>query len=173
MLAGLMPQGSVLPLDLIGIEGARVFRKICSATTIRFVKTKISTSVQLFCDCGLLSALYEAEMGRCASDLPLFRASIRVLTPRGNPQSKKSCNFGRISVFGLLNRSHAGVAGGVALGAAPLRTTLGSAVGGAGLRGCAWRATRGMLLAMRCGRREGLDDVMPRMERTRRGSVGG
>lgn len=27
MLAGLMPQGSVLPLDLIGIEGARVFRK--------------------------------------------------------------------------------------------------------------------------------------------------
>lgn len=27
VLAGLMPQGSVLPLDLIGIEGARVFRK--------------------------------------------------------------------------------------------------------------------------------------------------
>ena len=77
VLAGLMPQGSVLPLDLIGIEGARL-SQICSATTIRFVKTKISTSVQLFCDCGLLSVLCEAEMGRCASDLPLFRASIRV-----------------------------------------------------------------------------------------------
>lgn len=113
VLAGLMSQGSVLPLDLIGIEGARVFRKICSATTICSVKTKISTSVQLFCDCGLLSVLCEAEMGRCASDLPLFRASIRVLTPRGNPQSQKSCNFGRISVFGHPDRPHAGVAGGV------------------------------------------------------------
>lgn len=115
VLAGLMPQGSVLPLDLIGSEGARVFRKICSATTIRFVKTKISTSVQLFCDCGLLSVLCEAEMGRCASDLPLFRASIRVLTLRDNSQSQKSCNFGRISVFGHPDRPHAGVAGGVSL----------------------------------------------------------
>lgn len=111
VLAGLMPQGSVLPLDLIGIEGARL-SQICSATTIRFVKTKISTSVQLFCDCGLLPVLCEAEMGHCASDLPLFRASIRALTPRGNPQSKKSCNFGRISVFGLPNRPHAGDVGG-------------------------------------------------------------
>lgn len=113
VLAWLMPQGSVPLLCLIGIEGARAFLKICSATTIRFVKTKISTSVQLFCDCGLLSALYEVEMGRCASDLPLFRGSIRVLTPRGNPQSQKSCNFGRISVFGHPDRPHAGVAGGV------------------------------------------------------------
>lgn len=51
VLAGLMPQGSVLPLDLIGSEGARL--------------------------------------------------------------SQKSCNFGRISVFGLPNRPHAGDVGGV------------------------------------------------------------
>lgn len=49
-------------------------------------------------------------MGRCASDLPLFRASIR-----DNSQSQKSCNFGRISVFGHPDRPHAGVAGGVSL----------------------------------------------------------
>jgi len=42
--------GSVLLLGLIGIEGTRVFRKNCSVTTIRFAKTKIPTSVQLFCD---------------------------------------------------------------------------------------------------------------------------
>ena len=88
------------------------FAEICFVTTIRFVKTKISTSVQLFCDCGLLSVLCEAEMGCCASDLSLFRASIRVLTLRDNPQSQKSCNFGRISVFGLPNRPHAGDVGG-------------------------------------------------------------
>lgn len=93
-------------------RGRTRFRKICSATTICSVKTKISTSVQLFCDCGLLSVLCEAEMGRCASDLPLFRASIRVLTPRGNPQSQRSCNFGCISVFGHPDRPHAGVAAG-------------------------------------------------------------
>ena len=108
-----MPCGSVLLLGLIGIEDTRVFRKNCSVTTIRFAKTKIPTSVQLFCDCGLLSVPREAEMGRCASDLSLFRASIRVLTLRDNPQSQKSCNFGRISVFGHPDRPHAGVAGGV------------------------------------------------------------
>lgn len=112
VLAGLMPQGSVLPLDLIGSEGARVFRRNMLRYDDPFRKTKISTSVQLFCDCGLLSVLCEAEMGRCASDLSLFRASIRVLTLRDNPQSQKSCNFGRISVFGHPDRPHAGVAGG-------------------------------------------------------------
>lgn len=114
MLAWSMPCGSVLLLGLIGIEDTRVrvFRKNCSVTTIRFAKTKIPTSVQLFCDCGLLSVPREAEMGRCASDLPLFRASIHVLTLRDNPQSQKSCNFGRISVFGHPDRPHAGVAGG-------------------------------------------------------------
>lgn len=114
MLAWSMPCGSVLLLGLIGIEDTRVFRKNCSVATIRFAETKIPTSVQLFCDCGLLSVLREAEMGRCASDLPLFRASIRVLTPRGNSQSQKSCNFGRISVFGHPDRPHAGAMGGVA-----------------------------------------------------------
>lgn len=129
MLAWSMPCGSVLLLGLIGIEGTRVFRKNCSVTTIRFAKTKIPTSVQLFCDCGLLSVLREAEMGRCASDLPLFRASIRVLTPRGNSQSQKSCNFGRISVFGHPDRPHAGAMGGVAWAGSAARC--GDASGGA------------------------------------------
>lgn len=123
VLAWLMPQGSVLLLGLIGIEGARIFREICFVATIRLAKTKISTFVQLFCDYGLPSVLCKAEMGRRASDLPLFRASIRVLTLRDNSQSQKSCNFGRISVFGHLDRPHAGVAGGGVPGAAPLWTT--------------------------------------------------
>lgn len=115
VLAWLMPQGSVPLLGLIGIEGARIFREICFVATIRLAKTKISTFVQLFCDYGLPSVLCKAEMGRRASDLPLFRASIRVLTLRDNSQSQKSCNFGRISVFGHLDRPHAGDVGGVSL----------------------------------------------------------
>lgn len=41
MLAGLMPQGSVLPLDLIGSEGARVFRKNMLRYDDPFRKNKI------------------------------------------------------------------------------------------------------------------------------------
>lgn len=142
MLVWSMRCGSVLLLGLIGIEGTRVFRKNCSVATIRFAETKIPTSVQLFCDCGLLSVLRETEMGRCASDLPLFRASIRVLTPRGNSQSQKSCNFGRISVFlgtriGLMLVPWAGWPGRGAFvddfGRRCGRGGLGSAV-----RGCLW-----------------------------------
>lgn len=148
--------GSVLLLGLIVIEGTRVFRKNCSVATIRFAETKIPTSVQLFCDCGLLSVLREAEMGRCASDLPLFRASIRVLTPRGNPQSQKSCNFGRISVFGTRIGLMLGAMGGVA------RTRR--------LCGRIWAALRagrarqrgvGMLLVAQRGRLDALDDATP------------
>lgn len=94
MLVWSMRCGSVLLLGLIGIEGTRVFRKNCSVTTIRFAKTKIPISVQLFCDCGLLSVLREAEMGRCASDLPLFRASIHVLTPAAIRNRKKVAILG-------------------------------------------------------------------------------
>lgn len=100
MLAWSMPCGSVLLLGLIGIEDTRVFRKNCSVTTIRFAKTKIPTSVQLFCDCGLLSVLREAEMGRCASDLPLFRASIHVLTPAAIRNRKKVAILGVFLFFG-------------------------------------------------------------------------
>lgn len=151
MLVWSMRCGSVLLLGLIGIEGTRVFRKNCSVATIRFAETKIPTSVQLFCDCGLLSVLREAEMGRCASDLPLFRASIRVLTPRGNSQSQKSCNFGRISVFlgtriGLMLVPWAGWPGRGAFvddfGQRCGRGGLGSAV-----RGCLWWRNVGGILA--------------------------
>lgn len=124
--AGSLPRGKGTSACMVDASGLRAaarpdwhrrrasFAKICFITTIRLAKTKFSTSVQLFCDCGLPSVLCEAEMGRYASDLPLFRASIRVLTPRGNPQSQKSCNFGRISVFGLPDRLRAGVVSGVA-----------------------------------------------------------
>lgn len=114
MLAWSMPCGSVLLLGLIGIEDTLVFRKNCSVTTIRFAKTKIPTSVQLFCDCGLLSALREAEMGRCASDLPLFRASIHVLTPAAIRNRKKVAILGVFLFFGHPDRPHAGAMGGVA-----------------------------------------------------------
>ena len=160
MLVWSMRCGSVLLLGLIGIEGTRVFRKNCSVATIRFAETKIPTSVQLFCDCGLLSVLREAEMGRCASDLPLFRASIRVLTPRGNSQSQKSCNFGRISVFlgtriGLMLVPWAGC-----LGAAPLLMTLGSVVGGAGAAARCGDASGGATWAAGClGQRDAVNGV--------------
>lgn len=94
MLAWSMRCGSVLLLGLIGIEGTRVFRKNCSVTTIRFAKTKFPISVQLFCDCGLLSVLREAEMGRCASDFLLFRASIHVLTSAAIRNRKKVAILG-------------------------------------------------------------------------------
>lgn len=112
MLVWSMRCGSVLLLGLIGIEGTRVFRKNCSVATIRFAETKIPTSVQLFCDCGLLSVLREAEMGRCASDLPLFRASIHVLTPAAIRNRKKVAILGVFLFFGHPDRPHAGAMGG-------------------------------------------------------------
>ena len=127
MLAWSMPCGSVLLLGLIGIEDTRVFRKNCSVTTIRFAKTKIPTSVQLFCDCGLLSVLREAEMGRCASDLPLFRASIHVLTPAAIRNRKKVAILGVFLFLGTRIGLMLGAMGGVALWA-----NLGSVAGGAG-----------------------------------------
>ena len=114
MLAWSMPCGSVLLLGLIGIEDTRVFRKNCSVTTIRFAKTKIPTSVQLFCDCGLLSVLREAEMGRCASDLPLFRASIHVLTPAATRNRKKVAILGVFLFLGTRIGLMLGAMGGVA-----------------------------------------------------------
>lgn len=114
MLVWSMRCGSVLLLGLIGIEGTRVFRKNCSVTTIRFAKTKIPTSVQLFCDCGLLSVLREAEMGRCASDLPLFRASIYVLTPAVIRNRKKVAILGVFLFLGTRIGLMLGAMGGVA-----------------------------------------------------------
>lgn len=158
MLVWSMRCGSVLLLGLIGIEGTRVFRKNCSVATIRFAETKIPTSVQLFCDCGLLSVLREAEMGRCASDLPLFRASIRVLTPRGNSQSQKSCNFGRISVFLAPGSASCWCHGRGGLGAAPLFDDFGQRCGRGGLgsavRGCLWWRNVGGWMPWTTRRRE-------------------
>ncbi len=114
MLAWSMPCGSALLLGLIGIEDTRVFRKNCSVTTIRFAKTKIPTSVQPFCDCGLLSVLREAEMGRCASDLPLFRASIHVLTPAAIRNRKKVAILGVFLFLGTRIGLMLGAMGGVA-----------------------------------------------------------
>lgn len=132
MLVWSMRCGSVLLLGLIGIEGTRVFRKNCSVATIRFAETKIPTSVQLFCDCGLLSVLREAEMGRCASDLPLFRASIRVLTPAAIRNRKKVAILGVFLFLGTRIGLMLGAMGGGGPGAAPLWANWGSVAGGAG-----------------------------------------
>lgn len=149
MLVWSMRCGSVLLLGLIGSEGTRVFRKNCSVTTIRFAKTKIPISVQLFCDCGLLSVLREAEMGRCASDLPLFRASIHVLTPAAIRNRKKVAILGVFLFLGTRIGLMLGAMGGVAwrgafvgeLGQRCGRGGLGSAA-----RGCSrWRNVSGWM----------------------------
>lgn len=147
-------------LGPIGFEGALVFRKICSAAMIRLAKTRIPTSVQLFCDCGLLSVVCEAEMGRCASNSPLFSGFIRVLASRGNPQSQKSCKRRPIFVFGLLDRPHASVMGGVPQ-AQRLCGRLWTALWAwadlaARCGGCAWRATRA---AGYFGQRDAVNEV--------------
>lgn len=160
MLVWSMRCGSVLLLGLIGIEGTRVFRKNCSVATIRFAETKIPTSVQLFCDCGLLSVLREAEMGRCASDLPLFRASIRVLTPRGNSQSQKKLQFWAYFCFWAPGSASCWCHGRGGLGAAPLLMTLGSVVGGAGSAARCGDAPGGATWAAGClGQRDAVNGV--------------
>ena len=76
----------------------------------------------------------------------IFSGFVRVLASRGNPQSQKSCNFGRIFVFGFLDRPHASVMGGVPR-AQRLCGRLWTALWAwadlaARCGGCAWRATR-------------------------------
>lgn len=160
MLVWSMRCGSVLLLGLIGIEGTRVFRKNCSVATIRFAETKIPTSVQLFCDCGLLSVLREAEMGRCASDLPLFRASIHVLTPAAIRNRKKVAILGVFLFFGHPDRPHAGVMGGVAWARCLCLMTLGSVVGGAGSAARCGDASGGATWAAGClGQRDAVNGV--------------
>lgn len=158
MLVWSMRCGSVLLLGLIGIEGTRVFRKNCSVATIRFAKTKIPTSVQLFCDCGLPSALREAEMGRCASDLPLFRASIHVLTPAAIRNRKKVAILGVFLFFWAPGSASCWCHGRGGLGAAPLFDDFGQRCGRGGLgsavRGCLWWRNVGGWMPWTTRRRE-------------------
>lgn len=159
MLVWSMRCGSVLLLGLIGIEDTRVFRKNCSVTTVRFAKTKIPTSVQLFCDCGLLSVLREAEMGRCASDLPLFRASIHVLTPVAIRNRKKVAILG-VFLFLAPGSASCWCHGRGGLGAAPLLMTLGSVVGGASSAARCGDAPGGATWAAGClGQRDAVNGV--------------
>lgn len=80
-------------------------------------------------------------MGRCASDLPFFRASIHVLTPAAIRNRKKVAILGVFLFFGHPDRPHAGAMGGVAwarrlcddFGQRCGRGRLGSAVWG-----CSW-----------------------------------
>lgn len=99
VLAWLMPQGSVLLLGLIGIEGARIFREICFVATIRLAKTKISTFVQLF---AIADSLPSSARRKWAAVRPIcrfFGLHSRFDAPRQSAIAK-SCNFGRISVLG-------------------------------------------------------------------------
>lgn len=99
-------------------------------------------------------------MGRCASDLPFFRASIHVLTPAAIRNRKKSCNFGRISVFWAPGSASYWCHGRGGLGAAPLLMTLGSVVGGAGSAARCGDAPGGATWAAGClGQRDAVNGV--------------
>lgn len=55
----------------------------CGGSSV--VKTKISVSLQLFCDYGLFSLPCKAGMGAFAADFLLFCAQIRDQGPGSNP----------------------------------------------------------------------------------------
>lgn len=132
MLAWSMPCGSVLLLGLIGIEGTRVFRKNCSVTTIRFAKTKNSDFCATFLRLRTPFRPPRGGNGPLCVRFAVFPGFNPRFDACGNPQSQKSCNFGRISVFWAPGSASCWCHGRGGLGAAPLLMTLGSVVGGAG-----------------------------------------
>lgn len=100
MLVWSMRCGSVLLLGLIGIEGTRVFRKNCSVATIRFAKTKISTSVQLFLRLRTPFRPLRGGNGPLCVRSAVFPASIHVLTPAAIRNRKKVAILGVFLFFG-------------------------------------------------------------------------
>lgn len=160
MLVWSMRCGSVLLLGLIDIEGTRVFRKNCSVATIRFAETKIPTSVQLFLR---LRTPFRPPRGGNGPLCVRF-AAFPGFNPRfdacDNPQSQKSCNFGRISVFWHPDRPHADAMGGVAWARRLCLMTLGSVVGGAGSAARCGDASGGATWAAGClGQRDAVNGV--------------
>lgn len=159
MLVWSMRCSSVLLLGLIGIEGTRVFRKNCSVTTIRFAKTKI----RLLCNFFAIEDSFPSSARRkWAAVRPICR--FPGFNPRfdacGNPQSQKSCNFGRISVFWAPGSASCWCHGRGGLGAAPLLMTLGSVVGGAGSAARCGDAPGGATWAAGClGQRDAVNGV--------------
>lgn len=133
VLAGLMPQGSVLPLDLISSEGARVFRRNMLRYDDPFRKNK--------------------NFDFCATFLRL-RTPFRPLRGGNGPLCVRSVAFS-----GFNPRFDA-----------PRQSAIAKKLQFRAYF-CFWAP--GSAPCWCRGRREGLDDVMPRMERTRRGSVGG
>ena len=66
------------------------------------VKTKISASLQLFCDCELFPVPAKQKRSLHTANYLHFCASIRNWEARNNCQSQKSCNLSRFFVSGLL-----------------------------------------------------------------------
>ena len=66
------------------------------------VKTKISASLQLFCDCELFPVPAKRKRGLHTANYLRFCAAIRDWGARNNCQSQKSCNSDRFFVSGLL-----------------------------------------------------------------------
>lgn len=65
-------------------------------------KTKISASLQLFCDCELSPVPAKRKRSLHTANYLHFCASIRNWEARNNCQSQKSCNLSRFFVSGLL-----------------------------------------------------------------------
>ena len=65
------------------------------------VKTKISASLQLFCDCELFPVPAKRKRGLHTANYLRFCAAIRDWGARNNCQSQKSCNSDRFFVSGL------------------------------------------------------------------------
>lgn len=65
-------------------------------------KTKISASLQLFCDCELFPVPAKRKRSLHTANYLHFCASIRNWEARNNCQSQKSCNLSRFFVSGLL-----------------------------------------------------------------------
>lgn len=95
-------------------------------------------------------------MGRCASDLPFFRASIHVLTPAAIRNRKKVAILGVFLFFGHPDRPHAGAMGGVARA-----RRLCGRIWAALWAGQARQRGVGMLLVAQRGRLDALDNATP------------
>ena len=74
---------------------------ICPWRNLPILKTKIGASLQLFCDCGLSSAIAKWKQATIQPIYLRFCISIRDWKPHNNPQSQKSCNPNRFFVSGL------------------------------------------------------------------------
>ena len=93
-------------------ESSRAFRWICPVEVIRLCsicpitaigpsKTKIPPFLQLFCDYGLFSVPLTRKLAAAQPIICAFIPRFAIGGVHHNPQSQKSCNPSRFSVFSL------------------------------------------------------------------------